>query len=130
MGIACVAIGLYHLVLGIASVPGEGSTGATVDSRERFYNAIIFGYGLAWIWAAPQSPIPSTAVRWLSGVFLLRGVGRVLSLAVHGWPHWLQVPLSALELALPPLSPGRRAWSPDGCAHGPDARSARRRRHG
>lgn len=67
MGIACAAIGLYHLVLGIASVPGEGSTGATVDSRERFYNAIFLGYGLAWIWAARQSPIPSTAVRWLAG---------------------------------------------------------------
>ncbi|MET7540550.1 DUF4345 domain-containing protein [Streptomyces sp. NPDC005507] len=103
MGIACAAIGLYHLVLGIASVPGEGSTGATVDSRERFYNAIFFGFGLAWIWAARQSPIPSTAVRWLAGIFLLGGIGRVLSVAVHGWPHWFQVPLSALELALPPL---------------------------
>ncbi|MFD5125729.1 DUF4345 domain-containing protein [Streptomyces sp. NPDC058385] len=103
MGIACAAIGLYHLVLGIASVPGEGSTGATVDSRERFYNAIFFGYGLAWIHVARQSPIPSTAVRWLAGIFLLGGIGRVLSVAVHGWPHWFQVPLSALELALPPL---------------------------
>ncbi|MFF1568832.1 DUF4345 domain-containing protein [Streptomyces sp. NPDC058293] len=103
MGIACAAIGLYHLVLGIASVPGEGSTGATVDSRERFYNAIFFGFGLAWIWAARQSPIPSKAVRWLAGIFLLGGIGRVLSVAVHGWPHWFQVPLSALELALPPL---------------------------
>ncbi|MFF1398076.1 DUF4345 domain-containing protein [Streptomyces sp. NPDC058287] len=103
MGVACAAIGLYHVVLGIASVPGEGSTGATVDSRERFYNAIFFGYGLAWIWAARQSPIPSTAVRWLAGIFLLGGIGRVLSVAVHGWPHWFQVPLSALELALPPL---------------------------
>ncbi|MET7926003.1 DUF4345 domain-containing protein [Streptomyces sp. NPDC005349] len=103
MGITCAAIGLYHLVLGIASVPGEGSTGATVDSRERFYNAIFFGFGLAWIWAARQSPIPSKAVRWLAGIFLLGGIGRVLSVAVHGWPHWFQVPLSALELALPPL---------------------------
>lgn len=108
MGIACAAIGLYHLVLGIASVPGEGSTGATVDSRERFYNAIFLGYGLAWIWAARQSPIPSTAVRWLAGIFLLGGIGRVLSVAVHGWPHWFQVPLSALELALPRSCSGCR----------------------
>ncbi|MFH8736660.1 DUF4345 domain-containing protein [Streptomyces sp. NPDC017964] len=84
MGIACAAIGLYHLVLGIASVPGEGPTGATVDSRERFYNAIFFGYWLACIWVARQSPIPSTAVRWLAGIFLLGGIGRGLSVAVHG----------------------------------------------
>ncbi|WP_411122918.1 DUF4345 domain-containing protein [Streptomyces sp. x-19] len=103
MGVACVAIGVYHLVLGIASVPGEEATGATVDSRERFHNAIFIGFGLAWIRTARQSPVPSTAVRLLTAVFLLGGVGRVLSLLVHGWPHWFQVPLAALELLLPPV---------------------------
>ncbi len=101
---ACVAIGVHHLVLGIASVPGEEATGATVDSRERFYNAIFIGFGLARIRTARQSPVPSTAVRLLTAVFPLGGVGRVLSLLVHGWPHWLQIPLAALELLLPPLS--------------------------
>jgi hypothetical protein len=47
MGVACVVIGLVHLLWGISSVPGEESAGATVDSRERFYNAIFAGYGLA-----------------------------------------------------------------------------------
>ncbi|WP_406865528.1 DUF4345 domain-containing protein [Streptomyces sp. HUAS MG47] len=103
MGYACVAIGLFHVLLGIASVPGEESAGATVDSRERFYNAIFLGFGLAWIWAARQSPIPAGLVRGLTAVFLLGGVGRLLSMAVHGMPHWWQVPLTALELGLPPV---------------------------
>ncbi|GAB7029314.1 DUF4345 domain-containing protein [Streptomyces sp. NPDC021749] len=103
MGIACVAIGAFHLVLGIASVPGEGSAGPTVDSRERFYNAVFLGYGLAWIWAARQSPIPAKAVRALAGIFLLGGLGRLLSLAVYGPPQWFQVPLTVLELVLPPV---------------------------
>ncbi|MCP3803816.1 DUF4345 domain-containing protein [Allokutzneria sp. A3M-2-11 16] len=103
MGLACVAIGVYHLALGIDSVPGEAAAGATVDSRERFYNAIFLGYGLAWIWAVRQSPIPSKAVRWLAGIMLLGGVGRVLSMLVHGQPHWFQVPLTAIELVLPPV---------------------------
>ncbi|MFG3114732.1 DUF4345 domain-containing protein [Streptomyces sp. NPDC048197] len=103
MGIACVAIGAFHLVLGIASVPGEGAAGATVDSRERFYNAVFLGYGLAWIWAARQSPVPAKAVRALAGIFLLGGIGRLLSLAVHGPPQWFQVPLTVLELVLPPV---------------------------
>ncbi|MBL1087829.1 MULTISPECIES: DUF4345 domain-containing protein [Streptomyces] len=103
MGIACVAIGAFHLVLGIASVPGEGTAGATVDSRERFYNAVFLGYGLAWIWAARQSPVPAKAVRALAGIFLLGGIGRLLSLAVHGPPQWFQVPLTVLELVLPPV---------------------------
>ncbi|MEU8999367.1 DUF4345 domain-containing protein [Streptomyces caniferus] len=103
MGAACVAIGVFHFALGIDSVPGEGAAGATVDSRERFYGAVFLGYGLAWIWAARQSPVPSAAVRWLAGIFLLGGVGRLLSMVFHGPPQGFQSVLTALELALPPV---------------------------
>ena len=107
MGIAIVAIGLYHVVGGVFSVPGTdsvtGEARATVDSRERFYNAIFAGYGVAWIWAARQSPISAVAVRWLAGIFLLAGLARLLSWAVEGSPHWFQVPLIGLEVVLPPI---------------------------
>ncbi|MEV4432786.1 DUF4345 domain-containing protein [Streptomyces sp. NPDC049585] len=103
MGVACTAIGAVHLVTGVGSVPGEGLAGATVDSRERFYGAIFMGYGLAWIHVARQSPIPARAVRWLAGLLLLGGGGRLLSLLSHGSPHWFQVVLTGTELLLPPL---------------------------
>ncbi|MEV4738913.1 DUF4345 domain-containing protein [Streptomyces sp. NPDC049555] len=103
MGVACTAIGAVHLVAGVDSVPGEGLAGATVDSRERFYGAIFMGYGLAWIHVARQSPIPARAVRWLAGLLLLGGAGRLLSLLSHGSPHWFQVVLTGTELLLPPL---------------------------
>ncbi|MDT9688947.1 DUF4345 domain-containing protein [Streptomyces sp. P9(2023)] len=103
MGWACVAIGLFHLALGNAATPGVGSAGATVDSWGRFMGAAFVGYGLAWIWSARQRPIPARAVRWLAGVFLLGGLGRLLSLAVHGWPHWFQIALAVIELGLPPV---------------------------
>lgn len=102
-GIACVAIGLFHFVGGIASVPGEDGAGATVDSRERFYAALFLGYGIAWLWAGRRSPIPSLLVRWLAGILLLGGIGRVLSMAVHGRPHWFQVALTAVEFVTPPV---------------------------
>ncbi|UQA96915.1 DUF4345 domain-containing protein [Streptomyces halobius] len=103
MGYACVAIGLFHVLAGNSSVPGAGSAGPTVDSLGRFFGAIFAGYGLGWLWTARQSPIPATAVRWLTGVFLLGALGRLLSLAVHGWPHWFQVVLAVVELTLSPL---------------------------
>ncbi|GAA1243040.1 hypothetical protein GCM10009665_37280 [Kitasatospora nipponensis] len=103
MGIVCAAIGVVHFALGIDSVPGEGSAGATVDSRERYYGAIFLGYGLAWIWAARQSPVPARVVRWLAGICLLGGLGRIASIAIHGWPQWFQIVLAATELALPPV---------------------------
>ncbi|MFD7975430.1 DUF4345 domain-containing protein [Streptomyces sp. NPDC059071] len=103
MGWACVMIGLFHVALGNAAIPGAGSAGATVDSWGRFMGASFAGYGLAWLWAARQRPIPARTVRWLAGVFLLGGVGRLLSLAVHGWPQGFQVALTAVELVLPPV---------------------------
>ncbi|MFB7668587.1 DUF4345 domain-containing protein [Kitasatospora sp. NPDC056138] len=103
MGWTSVAIGLFHLLLGNAAIPGAGSAGATVDSWGRFMGAAFAGYGLAWLWVARQRPIPATAVRWLAGVFLLGGLGRLISLAVDGWPQWFQVVLAAIELGLPPV---------------------------
>ncbi|MEU6669309.1 DUF4345 domain-containing protein [Streptomyces sp. NPDC046727] len=101
MGWACVAIGVFHVALGNAAIPGAGSAGATVDSWGRFMGAAFAGYGLAWLWAARQRPVPARAVRWLAGVFLLGGVGRLISLAVHGWPQWFQIALAVIELGLP-----------------------------
>lgn len=103
MGWACVAIGLFHVALGNAAIPGAGSAGPTVDSWGRFMGASFVGYGLAWLWAARQRPIPARAVRWLAGVFLLGAVGRLISLAVHGWPQWFQIALTVIELILPPV---------------------------
>ncbi|PXX63872.1 uncharacterized protein DUF4345 [Nocardia tenerifensis] len=103
MGVACVAIGIFHMALGINSVPDMGDSGVTSDSQSRFFGAIFLGYGVAWLWAARQAPISATAVRWLAGIFLLGAVGRVISLAVYGWPHWFQIVLTVIEIVLPPI---------------------------
>lgn len=100
-GLSCAAIGAVHLALGIASVPGERGAGATVDSRERFYGAVFGAYGLAWLWAARQAPDPDRAVRALALTLLAGGLGRLPSIAVHGRPHWFQLVLTGIELALP-----------------------------
>lgn len=102
-GVACAAIGVYHFSLGVWSVPGGRSAGATVDSRERFYNAIFFGYGVAWVWAARQRPLPLTLIRGLAALMFLGGIGRLISLAVWGRPHWFQQPLTVIEIVLPLL---------------------------
>ncbi|MEU3502254.1 DUF4345 domain-containing protein [Streptomyces hundungensis] len=103
MGVTDVAIGAAHLLIGMGTVPGAGSPGPTVDSLMRFFGAIFLGYGLAWIWVARQTPIPSRMVRALAGIFFLGGASRLLSWASLGRPDWFQIVLMGLELALPPL---------------------------
>ncbi|MFD6156586.1 DUF4345 domain-containing protein [Nocardia sp. NPDC060256] len=103
MGVACVAIGIFHLAAGIDGIPDMGDSGVTADSQTRFFGAIFLGYGVAWIWAGRQSPIPSTVIRWLAAIFLLGAVGRFISVAVYGWPHWFQIVLTAIEVVLPPI---------------------------
>ncbi|WP_245194860.1 DUF4345 family protein [Kitasatospora phosalacinea] len=94
-------MGLFHVLAGNAAVPGATDAGPTTDSLERFFGAVFTGYGLAWLHTAGQRPIPPAPVRVLSGLLLLGGLGRLLSLAVAGRPHWFQLALMAVELALP-----------------------------
>ncbi|MFJ7248190.1 DUF4345 domain-containing protein [Kitasatospora sp. NPDC098652] len=101
MGVACVAIGFEHLLGGPVGFPGIPDPGPTVDSFGRFMGAVFAGYGVAWIRAARQMPVPAREVRWLTAVLLLGGLGRVLGLAVDGRPHWFQLVLMGIELGLP-----------------------------
>lgn len=115
MGAACAAIGLAHVLLGNGSVPGLGGSNATVDSEERFFGAVFVGYGLAWLWTARRVPIPSAPVRALAAIMLVGGLGRVLSMAVAGWPNWFRVVLTGIELTVPVLllwlaTADERAW--------------------
>lgn len=103
MGVGCAAIGVLHVVAGIAAIPGLADAGANADSQERFFGAIFLAYGLVWIWTARQRPIPARIVRLLAATFLLGGLARVVSIAFHGLPNWFMLTLLAIELALPPV---------------------------
>ena len=64
------------------------------------------------IWAARQSPIPGATMQVLAGIAAQR-VGRMISVLVVSWPHWLQINEPGIELVLPLLfsgspTPGRR----------------------
>jgi hypothetical protein len=100
-GLSCIVIGIYHFVLGTASVPGATDANATVDSRERFYSAYFAGYGVAWLRAARKSPIRAGEVRLLAGLMAVSGIGRLLSLVHNGRPHWFQEVLTAIEFIVP-----------------------------
>ena len=121
MGWACVLIGAVHLVGGAATVPGEPAADPTVDSRERFYAAVFVGYGLAWIRAARQRPLPVADVRGLAAIMAVGGAARIGSWVQRGRPHWLQCVLTGVEVLLP--VPFLLAPAHDGTPHEPPPRS-------
>jgi hypothetical protein len=103
MGVACTAIGANHALLGLRSVIGAQSANDNIDldSQERFYGGMFAGYGLAWLWAARQAPIPVAPVRFLSAVMAMGGVARVISMIERGRPQPFYVALTAIEFVAP-----------------------------
>src|SRR5665811_1886055 len=76
-GVACIAIGLAHVLLGTGAAPGVGAANATAESEDRFYGAVFVGYGVAWLWGAMQDPLPAKLFRFLAAIMLLGGIGPV-----------------------------------------------------
>jgi hypothetical protein len=81
-------IGISHVLVGTTSILGAGDPNATIDTEMRFAGALCIGYGAAYAWAlrspdAPKALLPALAVITLTG-----SVGRAISLATVGAPHW------------------------------------------
>lgn len=103
-GVLCIGIGLAHVFIGPdVAVPAGGNPTPTAESEDRFYGAIFVGYGIAWIWASLQDPLPAKLFVFLSAIMLLGGVGRVLAVAADGRPHQFFIGLAVVEYVFPVL---------------------------
>ena len=102
-GVACIAIGLAHVLLGTGAAPGVGAANATAESEDRFYGAVFVGYGVAWLWGAMQDPLPAKLFRFLAAIMLLGGIGRIIAFAAEGRPHQLFIGLTVVEFVFPAL---------------------------
>jgi Domain of unknown function (DUF4345) len=102
-GIAAVLIGVAHIVLGPASIPGSLPVNATMDSEDRFYAAIFLGFGVSILWCAQSIEQRGRVIRFLIAVFFLGGCARVISLMLVGPPNHFFQALTAVELLLPPV---------------------------
>lgn len=111
-GLVCCAIALAHIALGPAAIPGSVPVNATMDSEDRFYATLFFGFGVALIWVSRDLQSREGVFRALLATFFAGGVARVVSAAAVGAPSSLFVFLGTVELVLPPLlwAWHRRAW--------------------
>ena len=102
-GATVVGIGLLHVVLGPACIPGSVPVNATMDSEDRFYGTIFAAYGLAVLWCVREVEQKAPVVKFLAAAFFASGLARIVSWVAVGAPHPFFVAMTAIELLQPPL---------------------------
>jgi Domain of unknown function (DUF4345) len=102
-GVVATAAGLYTMVAGAKSLPGEDFANPVVESELRFYAAFYVAYGIAMLRVAPRADRDPVALRSLAGALFLAGLARARGWLAVGTPHRLQRGLLFVELAAPPL---------------------------
>ena len=103
VGVLVAAVGIFYLVTGTAGVPdaGGGEVNTSLESQFRFFSAMMVGVGAAFIAIAVKFKWAN--MLWLVCLMVfLGGIGRVLSWAFSGTPHYTMIILMILELAFPP----------------------------
>ena len=103
LGLSIAIIGLWHVGQGASVILGAGDFSASVDSEDRFFGAIFFGYGLGWLLCATDPARWRLSLYGQSAIFLLGGLARMISLVQVGRPHdlYLYLWLMAIELVVP-----------------------------
>ena len=103
VGVLVAGFGLYNLITGTAGLPagGGGEVDPTLESQYRFFSAMMVGVGAAFIAIAVKFQWAN--MLWLVCLMVfLGGIGRVLSWAFSGTPHFTFIVLMIVELAFPP----------------------------
>ncbi len=102
-GAVCTIIGMAHIAIGPAAIPGGVVTNATMDSEDRFYATLFVGFGLAMIWCGRDLVTRARLFHCLLAIFFAGGIARLVSIAQVGLPNALLQLLTAVELILPVL---------------------------
>ena len=103
VGILVAGFGLYNLITGTAGLPDTpgGEVNPTLESQYRFFAAMMVGVGAAFVAIAVKFQWAN--MLWLVCLMVfLGGIGRVLSWAFSGTPHFTFIVLMIVELAFPP----------------------------
>lgn len=102
VGLIIAGFGGYYLITGTAGLPEAdgGAVNPTLENQFRFFAAMMVGVGAAFVTIAIKFQWAN--MLWLVCLMVfIGGVGRVLSWAFSGTPHYLLIILMVLELAFP-----------------------------
>ncbi len=84
-GLVPVFAGLGGIILG-ASLAGESSAPADLDSHFRYLSGLLFGIGLAFWGAIPGIERKGRTFRLLTAIVFVGGLARLYGVFLHGLP--------------------------------------------
>lgn len=102
VGLVIAGFGAYYLITGTSGLPetGDGAVNPTLENQFRFFAAMMVGVGAAFVTIAIKFQWAN--MLWLVCLMVfIGGIGRVLSWAFSGTPHFLLIILMVVELAFP-----------------------------
>ncbi len=102
VGLILAGFGAYYLILGTAGLPDTDArpVNPTLENQFRFFSAMMVGVGAAFVTIAVKFQWAN--MLWLVCLMVFAGgIGRVLSWAFSGTPHYLLIILMVIELAFP-----------------------------
>jgi hypothetical protein len=99
-GCVPVSAGLAGMVLGAGMV--DGAPGSAADSHLRYLSGLLLGIGLAFWASIPGIARHGARFRLLGAIVVLGGLGRLLGVALHGWPPLPHALALVMELVVTP----------------------------
>lgn len=102
VGLILAGFGAFYLITGTSGVPDTdiGNPSPTLESQFRFFSAMMVGVGAAFITIGVKFEWAN--MLWMVCLMVfIGGIGRVLSWAFSGTPHYMMIILMVIELAFP-----------------------------
>ena len=102
VGLILAGFGAYYLITGTSGLPDTdiGNPSPTLESQFRFFAAMMVGVGAAFITIGVKFEWAN--MLWMVCLMVfIGGIGRVLSWAFSGTPHYMMIILMVIELAFP-----------------------------
>jgi uncharacterized protein DUF4345 len=80
-----------------------GAMPVAADSHYRYLSGLLLGIGIGFATAVPDIEHRTARVRLLAGIVVVGGLGRLLSLLLHGAPDKPMLAALAMELVVTPV---------------------------
>lgn len=110
-GVAIIAYAVWQVMAGTQAAPDSAAVAVnpSIESNYAFLAAVYAGVGIAFLFIARKFKWANMLVLACLVVFL-GGVGRIISWASHGTPHWSLIVLMVTDLVIPPCLLVWYAW--------------------